>query len=205
MRVVFATNNEGKLREVKNIFKDLEFEIISLKDLNFIEEIEETGSSFEENAFIKADKIFNEYRIPVIADDSGLIVDQLGGDPGVYSARYAGENVTYEDNNNKLLAELSSYSSPHLAKFLCCAVYVDLSIRISVTGELKGEILNELKGSNGFGYDPVFLPSGFKKTLAEMSLEEKNRISHRAMAFNKLHGEVKKSFLSNNHLNNTQR
>ncbi|MDX1699142.1 MAG: RdgB/HAM1 family non-canonical purine NTP pyrophosphatase [Melioribacteraceae bacterium] len=192
MKVVFATNNAGKLREVRSIFEDLDFEIISLKEMSFYEEIKETGSSFEENAFIKADRIFDEFEIPVIADDSGLMVDQLGGEPGVYSARYAGENVSYDDNNKKLLMELSAHSSPHIAKFLCCAVFVDLKNRISVTGELEGEILYELKGSNGFGYDPVFQPLGFNKTLAEMSLSEKNRISHRAKAFNKLHHEVKK-------------
>ena len=192
MKVVFATNNEGKLREVKNIFKDLEFEIISLKEINFIEEIEETGSTFEENAFIKADRIFGQFHIPVIADDSGLMVDQLEGGPGVYSARYAGHNVTYQDNNNKLLNELNEHPAPHAAKFLCCAVYVDQNNRLSVTGELNGEIVDELRGSNGFGYDPVFKPVGFNMTLAEMSLEEKNSISHRAKAFNNLHSKIKR-------------
>lgn len=186
MNVIFATNNAGKLKEVTNIFKGTEFEIISLKDIGFTDEIEETGSTFEENAFIKADTIFNKYNVPVIADDSGLEVEQLDSRPGVYSARYAGENATFDDNNKKMLYELINQSQPHLAKFLCCAVFVNGDKRISVTGELKGEILRELTGENGFGFDPIFSPDGFDKSLAEMSLEEKNKISHRAQAFHNL-------------------
>lgn len=114
MKVIFATGNKGKLREVKNIFADTNLEIISLEELNFNEEIEETGLTFYENAFIKADAIFNKFKIPTIADDSGLAVDQLDGQPGVFSARYAGENVTYDDNNRKLLKELENFPQPHL-------------------------------------------------------------------------------------------
>jgi XTP/dITP diphosphohydrolase len=192
MKIVFATNNEGKLREVKQIFSDFGMDIISLKDLNYSDDIPETGKTFKDNAFIKADTIFIKFNLPVIADDSGLKVDQLGGRPGVYSSRYAGENATYEDNNRKILNELNDFDPPHIAKFVCCAVFVDNTNRISVIGELKGEIINELKGENGFGYDPIFKPSGHQITLAEMSLEEKNKISHRAEAFNMLHAEMKK-------------
>lgn len=193
MNIIFATNNAGKLKEVTNIFKGTEFEIISLRDIGFTDEIEETGSTFEENAYIKADTIFNKYNVPVIADDSGLEVDQLDSRPGVYSARYAGENATFEDNNKKMLHELINQPQPHLAQFLCCAVFVDGNRRISVTGELKGEILRELTGENGFGFDPIFSPEGFEKSLAEMSLEEKNKISHRAKAFNNLREKIIKS------------
>ncbi|MCB0729992.1 MAG: RdgB/HAM1 family non-canonical purine NTP pyrophosphatase [Ignavibacteriae bacterium] len=186
MKVIFATGNKGKLREVKNIFADTNLEIISLEELNFNEEIEETGLTFYENAFIKADAIFNKFKIPTIADDSGLAVDQLDGQPGVFSARYAGENVTYDDNNRKLLKELENFPQPHFAKFVCCAVFVDNTNRIAVNGELKGEIIKEFKGTNGFGFDPIFQPESYKITLAEMNIEEKNKISHRSKAFNLL-------------------
>lgn len=192
MKIILATNNKGKLKEIKNIFSNSSFEIISLSDIGFKEEIEETGTTFKDNAFIKADTIFNIYNIPVIADDSGLEVEQLGGKPGVFSARYAGENVTYADNNRKLLQELNEFSEPHKARFLCCAVFVNGSERIAVNGELKGEIISEFKGENGFGYDPIFKPEGYDKTLAEMDLEEKNKISHRSKAFNNLGEEILK-------------
>ena len=190
MDLIFATNNKGKLKEVRNIFGNTKFNIMSLADIGFSEDIEETGLTFEENAFIKADTIFQKYSVPVIADDSGLMVDQLNGEPGVYSARYAGENVTYTDNNNKILKNLENFSQPHLAKFLCCAVFVNANKRISVFGELVGEILKEFRGENGFGYDPIFKPTGFDNTLAEMKLELKNKISHRAIAFQKLSKEL---------------
>lgn len=193
MRIVFATNNQGKLKEVKNIFANTKFEIISLADLKFNDDIEETGSTFEENAFIKADTIYNLFSIPVIADDSGLIVEQLNGEPGVYSARYAGENVTYTDNNNKILYELKNFPEPHEARFVCCAVFVGDNKRISLMGELKGEIIREFKGEHGFGYDPIFKPCGYELTLAEMKLEEKNKISHRAKAFNNLKVKMEES------------
>ncbi len=186
MKIIFATANKGKLKEVKNIFSDTEFEIISMNEVGFNEEIIEDGNTFEENAFIKADFIYKKFQIPVIADDSGLAVDQLNGEPGIYSARYAGKNVTYYDNNIKLLNELKNLPEPHLARFVCCAVFVNNGNRISVLGELPGKIIKEFKGENGFGFDPIFQPKGYKITLAEMKLEEKNKISHRAVAFNLL-------------------
>ncbi len=192
MKIVFATGNKGKLKEVKKLFIDTEIEIISLNDLGFEDEIEETGKTFEENAFIKADTIYNKYKIPVIADDSGLIVEQLEGRPGVYSARYAGENATYADNNKKLLKELKPFPQPHFAKFVCCAVYVENNNRIAATGELKGEIIKEYKGKNGFGFDPIFKPLNYSVTLAEMDLSDKNKISHRAKAFKKLKEKIVK-------------
>jgi XTP/dITP diphosphohydrolase len=190
MKLIFATGNKGKLKEVKKIFSNTKYEIISLDDLGFTGEIEETGKTFEENAFIKAETIFNKFKIPVIADDSGLMVKQLDWRPGVYSARYAGENATYDDNNKKLLEELKPFPQPHLAKFVCCAVYVDEKEKISVTGELEGEIIKEYKGENGFGFDPIFKPFDFSQTLAEMKLNEKNKISHRAKAFEKLKEKI---------------
>lgn len=193
MNIIFATGNKGKLKEVKYIFSGTEFEIISMDEFGFNEEIIEDGNSFEENAFIKANTIYNKFQIPVIADDSGLAVDQLNGEPGIYSARYAGENVTYHDNNVKLLKELSDFPEPHMAKFVCCAVFVNNSKRISVIGELPGQIIKEFKGTNGFGFDPIFQPDGYEITLAEMKLEDKNKISHRAVAFNLLKEKLKQN------------
>ena len=184
--LIFATGNKGKLKEVQKIFENTNFKIISLYDLGEVPEIEETGSTFEENAFIKAEAIYNIHKMPVIADDSGLAVEQLNGEPGVYSARYAGENCTYEDNNKKLIEILQQYDTPHKAKFICSAIYYDGITQIKAVGELPGEIISEYRGINGFGYDPIFLPDGFDRTLAELTLEEKNKISHRAKAFKKL-------------------
>jgi len=201
MEIVFATGNKGKIKEVRKLFSDNRFEIISLSELSFTDEIEETGNTFEENAFIKADTIFNKYKIPVIADDSGLEVEQLGNRPGIYSARYAGENATYADNNKKILEELNSFPVPHLARFVCYAVFVNKDTRFSVSGELKGEIINEYRGENGFGFDPIFVPQNYKLTLAEMGLAEKNKISHRAKAFEKLKKEMEKIILTSNQSN----
>ena len=184
--LIFATGNKGKIAEVQKIFSNTQYKILSLYDLGEVPEIEETGVTFEENAFIKAEAIYNIYQKPVIADDSGLSVKQLNGEPGVISARYAGENCTYEENNKKLIDELQNHNKPHEAKFICCAVFYNGDNRITSIGELHGEIISEFKGTNGFGYDPIFLPIGYSNTLAELSSEEKNSISHRAQAFNKL-------------------
>lgn len=186
IEIIFATGNKGKLKEVQEIFEGTDYKIISLYDLGDVPEIEENGETFEENAFIKAETIYDIHKIPVLADDSGLVVDQLDGEPGVYSARYAGENCTYDDNNRKLITVLHEHPSPHTAKFICCAVYFSGINKISTIGELKGEIIFEYRGTNGFGYDPIFLPNGFNRTLAELTTIEKNKISHRALAFNQL-------------------
>lgn len=194
MELIFASHNKGKLKEVKAIFKSTNFIIKSLDEIGFNEEIEETGSTFEENALIKARKIFSILNKPVIADDSGLMVEQLNGEPGIYSARFAGENCTYEDNNKKLLKILKSFPEPHYAKFVCCAAYIDSSNEIIEYGYLEGKIINEQKGKNGFGYDPIFQPlePNYEKTLAELSPEEKNKISHRSKSFGKLKNHLLK-------------
>lgn len=188
--IIFATGNKGKLNEVKKIFEDKNIKILSLKDIGFTEEIIEDADTFEGNAFIKAKTIFNKFKLPVMADDSGLEVLQLENRPGVFSARYAGNDATYKDNNIKLLSELEKYPKPHPAQFVCCAVYLDSEKRIAQLGTLKGEIIQEFKGENGFGYDPIFKPKGYEITLAEMSLAEKNVISHRAKAFNLLKEKI---------------
>ncbi|MEJ5351454.1 MAG: RdgB/HAM1 family non-canonical purine NTP pyrophosphatase [Melioribacteraceae bacterium] len=194
MKIIFASQNNGKVREVKSIFSNSPFEIISLYDLGNNIEIDETGSTFSENALIKARTIFEYYKEPSIADDSGIVVEQLGGRPGVYSARYAGPNCTFEDNNLKLIKELSEYPEPHRAKFVCTAVFYDGKNIIETVGELNGIVINEQRGTEGFGYDPIFIPDGYDKTVAELSFEEKNKISHRAKAFNKLLEELKKFY-----------
>ncbi len=189
-RLIFASGNKGKVEEVKKIFENELFEIISLQDLENVPDIIEDGGSFEDNARIKAEIIFKKYGLPTIADDSGLAVEQLNGAPGVYSARYAFEGCTYDDNNKKLLNELKDLSEPHIAKFVCCAVYLDENHYVSSIGEVHGKIIKERRGTMGFGYDPIFLPDNFDKTLAELNLEEKNKISHRSVAFNKLKKQI---------------
>ncbi|MCU7494289.1 MAG: RdgB/HAM1 family non-canonical purine NTP pyrophosphatase [Ignavibacteria bacterium] len=186
MEIIFATGNKGKLREVKAIYHEAGLNIKSLKELTGVPEIIEDGLTFEENARIKAVTIYDLFRIPVIADDSGLAVEQLQGRPGVYSARYAGENATDEDNNRKLLTELSLLPEPHPAKFVCCAVFYDGERCLKAFGEIPGRIIKSPKGKHGFGYDPLFMPQGFARTMAEMDIDEKNKISHRAKAFNLL-------------------
>jgi XTP/dITP diphosphohydrolase len=186
LKIIFATQNQGKAKEVKAIFSGSQIEIISLYDLGNNIDVEETGATFSENAFIKAKTIYDIYKEPVIADDSGLAVEQLEGKPGVYSARYAGENCTYRDNNLKLISELESFPEPHVAKFVCCALFYDGQNMIETFGELSGKIIGEERGSNGFGYDPIFIPDGSSQTLSEIDFEVKNRMSHRAKSFEQL-------------------
>ncbi len=189
-KIIFATGNKGKAEEVRKLFANYNIEIITLNDLDNLPEIIEDGKTFEENSLIKSRTIFAKYKLPVIADDSGLVVEQLNGEPGIHSARYAGKHADYKANNLKLLAELKNFPEPHKAKFVCCASYVDESTEITVFGELRGKIVNEFKGANGFGYDPIFIPDGYNKTLAELSTEEKNKISHRGKAMKKLLEEL---------------
>ncbi len=185
-KIICATQNTGKLKEVSQILGDKYFELLSLNDFNNVGEIVEDGNSFEENAIKKAKYVFEEYGLPVIADDSGLVVEQLNGEPGIYSARYASENATDEENNLKLITNLKELPQPHIAKFVCVAVYYDEYKTLTATGEIIGRILLEPRGSNGFGYDPLFLPDGYNQTTAELDLNEKNKISHRAKAFKSL-------------------
>lgn len=191
-KIIFATKNRGKVKEVVHIFSDTNFEIISLADLDNNMEIEESADTFEGNAKIKADAVFEKFKMPVIADDSGISLEQLEGRPGVYSARYAGENATDEDNNNKLINELEGYPKPHRAKYFCASVFFDGINLITGYGEIKGEIINTPRGTNGFGYDPYFVADGYTNTMAELLPEEKNSISHRAKAFNQLKENIKK-------------
>ena len=191
-RIIIATKNKGKSREIKDIIKIDGVEFIDLNDLNFNDEIEETGKTFAENALIKASTVYQLYRMPVIADDSGLVVDALGGKPGVYSARYAGENATDEENYNKLLKEMNGVPDiERKARFVCVAVfYYDIDKYYLEKGEVEGYITYNPVGEEGFGYDPVFYVPEFKKTMAELPPEIKNRISHRGKAFRKLRPHI---------------
>ena len=194
IKLLFATKNEHKVSEVRKIFDASKFEIMSLADFPEIQDIEESGKTFEENAFIKASAVFRKFGIPVIADDSGLAVEQLNGEPGIYSSRYAGDNATDKENNMKLLNELKKFPEPHLAKFVCAAVFYDGKKKFAATGELHGEIILQPRGNYGFGYDPLFIPQGYTKTLAELGSEMKNKISHRAKAFGKMEKILKDNF-----------
>jgi len=190
-KIIFASLNYGKIREVKSILSGITPEIVSLIDLNDFEDIVEDGLTFEENAKKKALHVYNKYKIPVFADDSGLSVEQLDGRPGVHSARYSGENASSEQNNNKLIKELSDKPAPHYASFICYAVYYDGKKFISAHGAVKGEITLNPKGTSGFGYDPLFVPQNYKLTMAELDPKAKNEISHRFIAFAKLKVKLK--------------
>jgi XTP/dITP diphosphohydrolase len=190
-KIIFATKNRGKIKEVKEIFSDADYEILAMPDLDNNMEVEESAETFEGNAKLKAKEVYAKFKIPVMADDSGIAVEQLEGKPGVYSARYAGENATDLENNLKLIRGLKNHPNPHLAKYVCVAVYFDGADFIVGYGEVKGKITDMPKGSNGFGYDPYFVPDGYSKTMAELPPEEKNSISHRGKAFNQLKEKIK--------------
>lgn len=194
MKLLFATTNNGKLKEVRKVFSETAFTILSLADFPPVPDIVEDGVTFAENAKIKAETVYDLFKVPTIADDSGLSVDQLNGEPGVFSARYAGENATDEANNKLLLEKLSHFTEPHLAKFVCSAVFYDGENYISSQDVMEGKIIHEPRGVNGFGYDPLFIAEGYSVTNGELSLEEKNKISHRAKAFNRLHDLICKKY-----------
>jgi len=200
MKILVGSNNKHKLNEIQEIFdKELSFEVqfISPKDLSSEPfEIEETGATFLENSKIKAIEFFNHFQIPTIADDSGLIIDLLGGEPGTRSARYAGEN-TNDAANRKLvqlrLAAIGAKSSS--ARFVCVMTYYDGINLIQAEGICEGTIIDHEKGNNGFGYDPMFIPNGYTKTFAELESSIKNRISHRALAIKKLIEKLKQGII----------
>lgn len=182
MKLVMATNNQNKLREVQEILSPLGIEVISQKEAGVCVEPEENGSTFAENALIKAKAVYDIVKIPVIADDSGLCVDALDGRPSIYSARYAPKG----QECSKLLNEMINVpDGKRSAFFECCIAFVNGKDNVFVTGKCYGNISHESKGTNGFGYDPIFEKNG--KTLAEMSSEEKNQISHRAEALKQLY------------------
>lgn len=184
-RIVLASRNKGKLIEVRKFIGEFDprIKLSSIADTPDIPEIEETGSTFEENALIKAKAVYNIMGIPVIADDSGLEVDFLGGKPGVFSARYSGKNASDEDNCRKLLNELKNVKAEErTAKFRCVIVFYHEGKAEICEGRCDGRIGFEPKGEKGFGYDPLFIPKGFSETFGELPVEIKNKISHRGKA-----------------------
>lgn len=189
--VLFASTNTGKIREVSAIFETHGIKILNLVGIENLPEIIEDEITFEGNAVKKAKEYYKIFRVPILSDDSGLEVEQLNGEPGVFSARYAGEPCNDDNNNKKLIKELEKFKRPHNAMYVCLAVYFDGRNLITSRGECKGEIIDEPRGSGGFGYDPYFVPTGFNKTMAEISLEEKNKISHRKKAFSDLYEKIK--------------
>ena len=189
MRLIIATKNKGKLKEIKNILKGVNIPIISLNELDKKFRIVEDGKTFKENAFKKACPVSKAYSLDyVVAEDSGLQVEFLEGAPGVYSKRYSGEYTSDQKNNLKLLKELRDVpNKKRNACFKCCLVLLyNGNLIKSFEGALRGIIHNEIQGKNGFGYDPVFYLSRYKKTVAQLPLEIKNEISHRAKVFKKL-------------------
>lgn len=180
--LVLATHNKDKIRELTRLI-DGNFRVVGIDQFSS-EDVEETGTTLWDNALIKAQAGFDVSGIPSVADDTGLEVDALDGAPGVYSSRFAGENATYADNVRKLLADLEGIEPERrTARFRTVVAFVDGERTMRFDGALEGVILEKARGESGFGYDPVFLPTGGIKTLAELPLTEKNKISHRGKAF----------------------
>ncbi len=187
---MIASGNKGKIREIKRYFYDLKLELIGLDSFSSLPEVKEDGKTFRENALKKARVRAEQTGELTLADDSGLEVDYLGGEPGVYSARYAGVGASDEDNNNRLLRELKGLPvEERKARFKSVIALFDPQDNngVTVEGKCEGYILTEPRGENGFGYDPVFYLPEYNKTMAELSLEVKNRISHRAAGLKKMH------------------
>jgi XTP/dITP diphosphohydrolase len=184
MELIFASQNKHKAQEIKPLIPP-SYQLITLDRLNVTGEIPETGDTLEANALQKANFIFDKFRKPCFADDTGLEVEALNGEPGVYSARYAGEKKSFEDNMNKLLRELNGIKN-RKAQFKTVICLAGLNGKpLYFEGVLNGSITEDKIGKNGFGYDPVFMPDGYSITLAEMSMEQKNQLSHRAIAVRK--------------------
>lgn len=193
MRILFATGNAGKVREVAAIMKEVGVSVVSLKDAGITADIEEDGTTFEENAMIKATSIaklpeVNDGQTIVLADDSGLEIDALGGEPGIYSARYMGEDTSYDIKNAELIKRLDGVADEkRSARFVCAmAAVMPDGEQLSTKGVMEGRIGYEIAGENGFGYDPIFYLPQYGMTSAQISPEEKNRISHRGQALVKM-------------------
>jgi XTP/dITP diphosphohydrolase len=184
MKICFATNNLNKLAEIQSKVGSA-IQLMSLKEIGCNEELPETQDSIEGNALQKAQYVFDNFHVPCFADDTGLCIDALNGAPGVFSARYAGPECNSNNNIQKVLNELKGIDNRSAFFKTCIALKMGRN-PILFEGICKGEILNELKGEKGFGYDPIFMPDGYNLSFAEMSMEEKNKISHRGIATEKL-------------------
>ena len=193
-QLLTATNNKDKVKEIIELLKVLNIDVITLNDLNLNVDVEEDKDTLEGNALKKAEEIWQHVQIPCSADDTGLFVHALNGAPGVFSSRYAGENVSYSDNRRKLLNELDGVPLANRTAYfrtVVCYYYAKDKYEL-FEGVCEGKITLTERGDKGFGYDAVFLPDGFENTFAELNREEKNRISHRAKAFEKLKAYLSK-------------
>ncbi|MEN8138448.1 MAG: non-canonical purine NTP diphosphatase [Bacteroidota bacterium] len=184
MRIVIATNNKNKFTEIRELLPE-SIELVTLKEIGCLEDIPETSDTLEGNAAQKTAHVLENYGYDCFADDTGLEVDALGGAPGVYAARYAGENVTYDDNVNKMLAEMEGKEDRNAQFRTVISLKID-GMEYFFEGSVEGEITTEKYGEGGFGYDPIFRPKGYETTFAEMDSEEKGKISHRGRAVKKL-------------------
>ena len=192
MKLVFATNNKHKLQEVRDILSD-RVEVLSLADINCHDDIPETADTLQGNAIMKAQYIYQKYGVDCFADDTGLEVEALNGAPGVYSARYAGDGHDSEANMNKLLQNLTGENNRR-AQFRTVIALIIKGEENTFDGIVKGEITEEKRGDSGFGYDPIFIPEGFSKSFAQMTNDEKNCISHRFRATEKLNDYLKRIY-----------
>lgn len=197
-RVLFATGNEGKMREIRSILADTGVEVCSMKEAGVSVDIVEDGTTFEENALIKARAVaaaLTETDSVVLADDSGLVIDALGGEPGIYSARYMGEDTSYEEKNTNLIGRLEGVpDEKRTARFVCAiAAVLPDGREYMVQAAIEGRISYEQKGEGGFGYDPIFYVPEFGKTTAEMTAEEKNKVSHRGKALEQMKEVLRKN------------
>ena len=184
INLIFATSNQNKVLEIQKILPK-KFNIKSLKDLNYFEDVPENETTIEGNAIFKAKYIYEKFNINVFADDTGLEVEALNGEPGVHSARYAGTTRNSEKNIKKLLKNLKNIKNRNARFKTVIALIIDNKLHI-FSGIVEGYILDSPKGNNGFGYDPIFCPNGFDKSFSELTLKEKNLISHRSLAMKKL-------------------
>ena len=193
MKLILASNNANKLKEFRSLVADLDIELLSQKEAGCDFEVEETGTTFEENAYLKASAVTEATGIAAVADDSGLCVDALGGEPGIYSARYGLGHAASDEERYRYLLQKMEGVEDRSARFICCicCTFPDGSV-IRSRGECEGEILLAPKGQNGFGYDPVFHPLCLDKSMAELNPEEKNAISHRGKALRAFIEELRK-------------
>lgn len=192
-KIIFATGNEGKMKEIREILADLDAEVLSLKDAGIKADIVEDGKTFEENAQIKAKAICEMTGEIALADDSGLEIDYLNKEPGIYSARYMGEDTSYRIKNANLIQRLAGVpDEQRTARFVCAiaAAFPDGTVK-TVRGTIEGRIGYEEKGENGFGYDPIFYLPEYGCTSAELTMEEKNKISHRGNALRAIKDELR--------------
>lgn len=191
-RIIFATSNEGKMKEIRLIMEDSGYQVVSLKEAGISADIDENGTTFEENAMIKATEIAKMTGELVMADDSGLEVDYMDKAPGIYSARFLGEDTGYDIKNNYILEQLKDVPmEQRSARFVCAIALSDAQGNvITKRGTIEGYIGYEVRGENGFGYDPIFMVPEYNKTTAELSIEEKNEISHRAKALRAMKEEL---------------